>query len=182
MPAHLHVPQMQELGYRQKHLNEDPATMSYNKGFDLGIPEYDPATGCIAFPKENWASWYERWCCGGERFYAYIERDGVFIGEACLHPADEPDTYEMGIVLEAAHRGNDYAREALELLLAHAFQTMKARAVTNSFEQSRIAAFRLHLACGFEAVGTENGCVRLILTAERYRQLHPTLPIGTTPV
>lgn len=171
MNVALHVPRIDELDYRQKHLNEDPATMSYNRGYDIGIPEYDPETGCIAFPEEKWPAWYKRWCTGGDRYYAYIECDGSFVGEVSLHPDGGEDSYEMGIVLEACHRGKGYSRRAMELLLEHAFDEMKVRAVTNAFEKSREAALRLHISCGFEVSETKDDSVHLVLTGERYRSL-----------
>ena len=46
----LHVPALSELGYRQR-LLADPATMAYNRGYDLSFEGYHPQTGCIDFPE-----------------------------------------------------------------------------------------------------------------------------------
>lgn len=128
----LHVPAYEELWYRQK-IMQDPDTMSYNKGYDLNFHGYDEATGCIAFPKEKWADWYE-----------------------------------MGIVLEAKHRGKGYAVAALRLLLQHAFEKIGVEAVHNEFEEERSAALQTHLSAGFTKYRQENKILELLITKEQY--------------
>lgn len=54
----LHIPEYSELWYRQKIMN-DPDTMSYNKGYNIDFDGYDKETGCIAFPEQKWADWYD---------------------------------------------------------------------------------------------------------------------------
>ena len=162
MEISLHVPTYVELWYRQK-LLADPATMSYNRGYDLDFSGYDRATGCISFPETAWRTWYNQWISREpQRFYAYVMRsDGLFLGEVDLHRSEDEPWYEMGVVLEAAHRGRGYGRPALELLLHHAFSVLKADAVRNSFEVERTAALKLHLAAGFREIGREDGIVWL---------------------
>ena len=169
---HLHIPAYDELWYRER-LMEDPATMSYNRGYDLAFDGYQPETGCIAFPEAQWRSWYERWIHQEpERFYAYIVRsqDGAFLGEVNVHRSPADDWYEMGIVLEACHRGQGYAQEALALLLRHAFDRLHAPAVHNDFEAERSAALRLHLNAGFTVYRRhENGLLELLITRDQFR-------------
>lgn len=163
MEISLHIPTYAELWYRQK-LLADPATMGYNRGYDLDFAGYDRATGCIDFPEAEWRDFWDGWCTGHDpqRFYAYVMRsDGLFLGEVNLHRNGDEPWYEMGVVLEAAHRGKGYGRPALELLLHHAFSVLKAGAVRNSFEVERTAALKLHLAAGFREIGRENGIVWL---------------------
>lgn len=165
----LHIPAMQEMWYRQQ-LLEDPETMSYNRGY-APFKGYDSKTGCIAFPKEAWQEWYEYFIgCEPERFYAYIVRldDGAFLGEVNVHKARGQDWYEMGIVLEAKHRGKGYAEEALRLLLKYAFEQMNVPAVHNAFEEERAAALRTHLAVGFRECEKEDGCLQLLITREQW--------------
>ncbi len=165
----LHIPSMRELGYRQQ-LLEDPETMSYNRGY-ASFEGYDSETGCIAFPQEMWQAWYEYFIGREpERFYAYIVRleDRVFLGEVNVHKARDQEWYEMGIVLEAKHRGKGYAQEALRLLLKYAFEKMDVPAVHNSFEEERIAALRTHLAVGFRECKKEDGCLQLLITKEQW--------------
>lgn len=166
----LHIPECEELWYRRK-IMQDPETMSYNKGYDMNFEGYDKATGCIAFPEQEWADWHE-FFVGKEpqRFYAYIVRkeDGAWIGEVNVHRDGDAGRYEMGIVLEAKYRGKGYAEEALKLLLQHAFEDMGADKVHNDFEAERTAAVRTHLAAGFEVIRQEGGIVELLITKEQF--------------
>ena len=167
---YLHVPAPEELGYREK-LLADPATMAYNRGYDVDYEGYHRDTGCIDFPEAAWAQWH-RWFIGNEpdRFYAYVVRksDRAFIGEVNLHRSGESGWHDMGIVLEAKYRGMGYAEEALSLLLSHGFEEMGAAAVQNDFEDSRAAAVRTHLACGFRVVCRKPGLVTLRILREEY--------------
>lgn len=52
---HLHVPFFDELWYR-KQLMEDPATMNYNRGYDLPYDGYDPRPAASPFPNPNGAT------------------------------------------------------------------------------------------------------------------------------
>lgn len=168
----LYVPTLEELRYRQK-LMEDPATMDYNRGYDLPFAGYDRETGCIAFPPEEWAEWY-RWFIGREpeRFYAYLARksDGAFLGEVNVHKSGTQPWYEMGIVLEGCYRGQGYAGEGLALLLKYAFDVMGVPAVHNDFEDTRAAALRTHLAAGFAEYRREGGIVELLITREQWEK------------
>lgn len=166
----LHIPAYEELWYRRK-IMQDPDTMSYNKGYDMNFDGYDKETGCIAFPEQEWADWYS-YFVGKEpqRFYAYIvrESDGAFIGEVNVHKEQDAPWYEMGIVLEAKYRGKNYAVEALQLLLQHAFEEMGADAVHNAFEAERTAAVRTHLSAGFTKYRQENNILELLISKEQY--------------
>lgn len=166
----LHVPTFEELAYRER-LMDDPATMAYNSGYDLSFEGYDRETGCIAFPRAEWADWYG--CFVGrepERYYAYIVRaeDGAFVGEVNLHKSREHDGYDMGVVVEAAYRRRGYGLAALRLLLGVAFEQLGATAVYNDFEKERPAGLSMHLQAGFEVVDEKNGLVRVVCTREGY--------------
>lgn len=163
----LHIPKMEELGFRQA-LLADPATMAYNRGCDLGFPQYHNDTGCIDFPPEDWSGWYARWVGGEpERFYAYLEEDGAFVGEVSLYQT-APGVYEMGIVVHSAQRGRGHSRRGMELLMEAAFGRLGAREVTNHFEADRDAALRIHQKMGFQAEEEGRGMLRLSLTRERF--------------
>ncbi len=168
----LHVPTIEELDYRQM-IMSDPETMSYNKGYDLGFDGYHSDTGCIDFPESEWRDWYEYFVgCEPERFYAYIQRieDGAFIGEVNVHRGSDED-YDMGILIEAKYRGLDYSKEALKLLLKHAFEEMRVKAVHNVFEDVRDAAMKVHLDCGFREISRENGIIHLMITSDEYGEI-----------
>lgn len=166
----LHVPELNELWYRKK-LMEDPETMRYNRGYDLDFAGYDKGTGCIAFPEEEWESCYNYFVGNEpERFYAYLvnTENGEFVGEVNAHKSVGHDWYDMGIVIEAKHRGKGYANEGLRLLLHHAFIDMGAMALHNSFEKSRNAALKAHEHAGFCKYSEENGVIELAITKERF--------------
>lgn len=169
----LYVPKPADLWFRQKLLS-DPATMSYNKGYDLGFDGYHKDTGCIDFPEESWAGWFARWVnAGPERFYAYLRdrASGEFLGEVSLHQTEGPGVYEMGIVLHSSQRGKGCSKEGIRLLLDCAFGKLGARKVTNRFEPSREAALNIHKAVGFQVAKEEEGLLRLELGRDAFRQL-----------
>lgn len=167
---HLHVPKLSELWYRKK-LLEDPETMSYNRGYDLDLDGYDKETGCIAFPKAEWKKSHEYLVENEPQcFYAYLvsTENGEFVGDVNVHKSAEHDWYEMGIAIEARHRGKGYASEGLRLLLSHAFIDMGAKAVHNDFESSRTAAIKAHEHAGFRGYKEENGIIELLITKEEF--------------
>lgn len=160
----LHIPAFEELEYRAR-LLADPDTMAYNAGYDLPFDNYDPETGCIFFKKEQWKEWYEFWIDQEpHRFYAYVMRknDGRFVGEVNVYENREEDCYETGVVIEAQYRGNGYGKQALYLLMRHAFYTMGAKEMHNSFEQSRYPAYAMHVSSGFVDLGTNEGITQLV--------------------
>ena len=169
----LYKPLLSDLLYR-KQLLSDPETMSYNRGYALGFAGYHNETGCIDFPESDWEAWYRYFCQSEpERYYAYIMRcsDGVFLGEVNLHQNASGGWYDMGIVLEAVHRGKGYSTEALRLLLQEAFDRLGADEVRNDFEPDRSAALKAHLAAGFTVRGEENGFVQVRLTKEEFEEI-----------
>lgn len=170
---HLYIPTYDELYYRKKILSQ-PETMSYNRGYDLSLSGYDKSTGCINFPRVEWKKWYDFWV-GNEpyRYYAYITRnvDNTFIGEVNLHLNPNTEWYDMGIVIEAMHRGKSYGVEILKLLLKQAFEVFDAKAVHNDFESVRVAAVKTHLSAGFTKYKETNGILELIITKEQYNIL-----------
>lgn len=163
MELTLYIPKPDELGFRQKMLS-DPETMSYNA-------PWFPPDGCIDFPKEKWAEWYSMWVGRQpQRFFAYLKRtaDGAFVGDVCFHYTQEQDWWDMEILICAPERGRGYGRQGLRLLADYAFSHGVKR-LHNEFETTRDAAYRMHLAAGFEETGQKNGCYQLELTEERFR-------------
>ncbi len=166
----LYIPKQEELWFYQKMLS-DPATMSYNANWDVSYQGYHRDTGCIDFPKSEWADWYRR-MIGNEpwQFYAYIRRkaDGVWIGDVCFHHTPEKGWHDMGIVIYAPYRGMGYAVPALKLMIDHAFGVTGIERLHNDFEISRneIAAWRTHFSAGFREYSRENGFLSLMMTKE----------------
>lgn len=178
----LYVPKLEELWFYQK-MMADPATMAYNANWDVAYPGYHRDTGCIDFPKEQWADWYADWI-GQEpmRFYAYIRRkeDGLWVGDVNFHYNHEKGWWDMGIVIYAPCRGKGYAVPALRLLLDHAFRVCKVGRIHNEFEIARNeqSAWKSHFAAGFQEVGRKDGWLAVEITREEwllntaYRQNH----------
>ncbi len=165
----LHVPALGELWFRQK-MMADPATMAYNAHWRLDNPRYHDDTGCIDFPVSDWADWLAGWAGREpERYYAYIQRaDGQWIGEVCFRHTHNEGWWDMGIVLEAAHRGRGYAAPALRLLLEEAFRRWGVTRLHNCFEVTREAAWKAHQAVGFREISVEGGFRQMLLTREEY--------------
>lgn len=166
----LHVPEFDELWYREK-LLLDSSTMSYNRGYDLTFPGYDRSTGCIAFPRDKWESWYSFFIENEpDRYYAYIELtdSGQFIGEVNLHRPAGSHSHDMGIVIDSAYRGKGYAAPALRLLLSEAFERCCSKEVCNEFESERISAIKAHLAAGFKITDEQGSMTRLAITRGDY--------------
>lgn len=166
----LYVPKLDELWFRQK-IMSDPKTMSYNANWDVNYNGYHRESGCIDFPEEKWAEWYQDWIGNEpERFYAYIKHsfDGTWIGEISFHYVPEKDWWDMGIVIYAPYRGKGYSVPALRLMLNHAFYDCGIRRLHNDFEITRPAGLKIHLAVGFKKIGIENDIQHLMLTKEEY--------------
>lgn len=169
MNIRLHVPTYEELWYREM-LLADPQTMSYNRGYDIESLNYDRNTGVIRFPHCEWKDWYE-YFMGQKtvRYYAYIEYDGAFVGEVNLHKSKlENNVFDMGIVVEAKHRGKGIARAALIKLLEIAFTEYGVGAVVNEFETTRKAALKLHKSAGFKVIEANGKMVKLMIDRKGY--------------
>ena len=129
----LHMPGVRDMDYRQRILAQ-PETMSYNAGQALDAEGYDVATGCIDFPMTDWRFWRDVWLWREpSRYSAYVRDDetGAFVGEVVLRQEGEPGCYEMGVVIEACHRGKGYSTEAMALLLDVAFNRLGGPAGTH---------------------------------------------------
>lgn len=120
---YLHIPSFEELDYRHSILAQ-PNTMSYNRGYQLGIDNYNNETGCIDFKKESWKGWYSWWISNEpERYYAYLTliKSNNFIGEVSLHYDKSSNSHFIGIVIEEKYRENGYCSEGLIKLAEKAF-------------------------------------------------------------
>jgi RimJ/RimL family protein N-acetyltransferase len=142
----LHLPKPKELHFKQTML-ADGETMSYNHAFG----------GTIDFPRERWATWYERWINNHEnkRFYRYIKGNGIFIGEVAYHRDEQRQIWLADVVVYAPYRGRGYGRAALQLLCDAA----QARGIRELYDEIAIdnPAITLFLSCGFyEVLRTED--------------------------
>lgn len=106
-------PTMEQLSFRQQMLS-DEETMAFNRKWG----------GTVAFPRENWAGWYDRWMLQTEkqRFYRYILAHDLdcFVGEAAWHFSEADGGYFIDILIHSRYRGRGYGSQALALLCRYA--------------------------------------------------------------
>lgn len=166
----LHVPLLKELDYRQ-YILSNPETMSYNKGYELGIENYNNATGCIYFEEKYWNEWYAKWInAGTNRYYAYFKDkvSGEFIGDISFRYEETKDAHCIGIVIEDKHRGKGYSTKGLILLAEKAFNDLGIDRLRNDIPLERIYAIKGHKKAGFKECGIKDGQCILILSKEDY--------------
>lgn len=154
----LYIPKMEDMAFRRE-MMENPATMAYNAGWEVSYPGYHPDTGCIDFPRSEWAEAHAR--LTGEMphsFYAYLRErsSGAFMGEVNFSPSSDGPWCEMGVVLHAPYKGRCYGRAALTLLAEKAFADRGVPALRNTFEPERAAALAIHRDLGFREVGRDS--------------------------
>lgn len=181
----LHIPSVEDMRFAQV-LQEDPATMSYNAGWDIDYDGYHSDTGCIDLPREKWAEKHRR-MVGHEPncFYAFVreKKSSRFICEVNFHYTDENNWYDMGVLVYAPYRGSGYGSKCLELLLHHAFVACGISRLHNNFEETRTEAMAIHQKAGFRRIGESEmlrfgkpvRIIDLMLTREEYFSLHPEL-------
>lgn len=170
---YLHVPSYDELWYRQKIMLQ-PDTMSYNKGYNLGIDIYDNNTGCIDFKKEYWKKWYSKWISNEpDRYYAYmvLKKTNEFIGEVCFHYDKRSDSHLIGIIIESKYRGKGYSLEGLSKLCEEAFVHLNIDKLRNEFPPERKSAAACHKKAGFKETGNQNGNCIFEMTKDDYLNL-----------
>ena len=152
----LYIPKVQDMWFVRR-MQEDPATMSYNAGWDVSYEGYHQDTGCIDFPESQWEEKHARLVSHEpESFYAFVleKASGSFVGEVNFHYTQEEDWWDMGVLICAPFRGKGYGHEALELRLHKAFVECGISRLHNDFETTRDAGLAIHLAAGFRKVGT----------------------------
>ena len=152
-----------EDGWFYVKMTSDPETMAYNA-------PWFPPDGCIPNPEKEWKRLCAEWIDGEpERFYAYLRRtsDGAFVGDVCFHRTPECGWWDMGVVIYAPERGKGYGKQGLNLLAKHAF-SHGVTCLHNTFETTRDAAYKMHLAVGFRETERTDGVVHLLLTEEDY--------------
>lgn len=151
----LYIPKLEDYWYEQK-LNEDPATMSYNAGYDVSYFGYHYDTGCIDFPKERWQFAYDR-RVRENRYFAYIKDLDIneFIGYCNYQFNSQEKRYECGIVIEARYRNLGYAKNGLALLIDQA-RNEGVKELYDNFEENRGHTLDLFLSNGFEVIKKES--------------------------
>lgn len=137
----LYKPKLEELYFREIMLN-DERTMSYNRAYG----------GTIAFPKDKWQSWYDRWVINHEnkRFYRYLKVNDTFIGNVAYHYDEERRIYITEVIIYAPYRGNGYGYKGLLLLC----DVAKDNGISELYDDIAIdnPAISLFIKCGFEEI------------------------------
>ena len=114
-------PKLNQYYYEQK-LEEDPNTMSYNKGYDVSYFGYHYDTGCIDFPKGKWKETYKK-RQEENKFFAYIKDCNInrYIGYVNYQYNKKDNIYECGVLIEYKYRNHGYSKDALRLLIKEAY-------------------------------------------------------------
>lgn len=163
-PIILYTPKENELGFANNLLS-DPATMAYNKGYDLPFPGYDKETGTITHDDTYRKKWYDLYFSNPSKyFYAYIyDKDlKTFVGDVNFHPSKlNPDSRDIGIVIKNEFRGQGYGKLGLKLLIKKAFSFDSIRALSNNFEKDRAVALKIHKDLGFKILYESHGIIYL---------------------
>lgn len=143
-----HRPTFDELSFREKML-ADGETMSYNRAYG----------GTIAFPREKWAAWYEKWISDpqGKRFYRYVKENGRFVGEVAYHLDESRKLYLADVLIYAPYRGRGYGRAALRLLCDVAGE--RGVCVLCDEIAAENPSLELFFSCGFFEVSRTEGTV-----------------------
>lgn len=148
----LKEPGFEELSFRQE-LLADEETMQYNHAYG----------GTIAFVREKWANWYQRWISGHSPhyFYRYIvhEETQEYVGEAAYYKEPESGRYFCSVIVMARYRKKGYGRRGLTALCIAA----KDNGVHYLYDD--IAAdnpsLSLFLKSGFEIIGQNDAFIRV---------------------
>lgn len=163
MELRLYQPQYHELAFRELLLS-DGETMAYNR-FKEPSEGYDPQTGCIAFPRSDWALWYNFWLeKEPENFYAVLADGRTPVGEISWF-FDGTD-YRVGIILLARHRKKGYCAPALKLLAQKAFEEYSLPALSVTLSTAATAAVKGFVSAGFRRIRRGGGTCDLRLTRE----------------
>ena len=146
----LQVPTPGQFAVRRGWLS-DPDMMSYNAGWSLTHPGYDPVTGCIDWPESQWPDFAARLALPVSVHGYYYVQDiatGEFIGHV-HYLVDDARVAGIGFNVVPARRGGGLGRAFLRLLLERVWQDTAAVVAVNEFEDEREPAVRTHRACGF---------------------------------
>ena len=134
----LYEPQVEDLWFKKKMMG-DEQTMSYNNAYG----------GTIAFPKEYWSDWHNRWIINhnDKRFYRYVKEKDTFVGEVAYHFDEKRQIHIADVIIYAPYRGKGYGRKGLLLLC----EAAKENGVKVLYDDIAIdnASVELFLNCGF---------------------------------
>ena len=119
--------------------------------------------GSLAHP-EDWG-WYALWLI--------VRKDGSHIGNLSFKGVPEDGVVELGYGIAEEFRGFGYATEAVETILAWAFDQPGVTAVAAETEPDNAASRRVLEKCGFVPAGEGREGHRFILELSSYSDPDP---------
>lgn len=139
--------------YFKKQLKEDPLTMDYNAGYDVNFDGYNYNDGTIKTSLDDLKNnWFKRFINNWpQTYYAYIENNGILIGEIYAKYDNSYDGYEIGIVIKGEYRGNGYSTQAIKLLITE-LKKLGAKKLFHDLPETRKAAIKADTNNGFKLV------------------------------
>lgn len=140
--VYLKTPHQNDVSGYIRHLWSDEETMR-----DVG--------GTHVMDDERALRWFTAWIEPGNddrRYFLVVRKeDDVPVGEACFRSyVKNTGIATYGMKVEAKHRGNGYAREALELLLRFYFGTFGGQTMVDDIALENIRAQKMFIKFGFE--------------------------------
>lgn len=168
----LYPPKENELDFAKKLLAE-PATMAYNKGYDIDFPGYDKESGTITYSDSYLEKWYDLYFSNPSKyFYAYIYDPDLkaYVGDVNFHPSKlNPHRRDIGIVIKDEFRGQGYGKAGLKLLIDKAFSVDSIKALHNDFEKERDLALKIHEIFGFKIIKINKESIEILLQKSESR-------------
>lgn len=152
-------PSFEELAYVVK-LWSDPNTME-----DVG--------GVVEFESNRHQSWYEKMVNPGDGYNVYCliyNKKKEPIGEVSFHQYQlDSKTARLNIKIEAKHRGNGHAKEALDLMLDYYFNEFGGEVMLDDVANAN--GVQVLKKYGFEIISQSQTSTLLKLTKSKYNQL-----------
>ena len=156
---YLSVPTNEDI-WIKKDLNEDPATMDYNAGYNVSFSGFNYNDGTIKTDlKDLKENWLPKWIDNEQnRYFAYIRRieDDEYIGYVFFKDNTE-NGHEIGVLIRGKYRGNGYATEAVGLLCKKADELGVAK-LFHQIPDNRKAAIKADINNGFVVVKEDIPC------------------------
>ena len=144
----------------KKEMNEDPATMDYNAGYNVSYGGYNYSDGTIKTDlKDIQENWLPQWINKEpNRYFAFIRRieDEEYIGYVYFKDKTE-NGQEIGVLIRGKYRGKGYATEAVKLLCEKA-DNLGVEQLFHQIPDTRKAAIKADLNNGFVIVNENIPC------------------------
>ena len=157
--TYLKIPTFDELKYT-KALYECEKTMSFNQKWG----------GIVPFPEDKWQDFFEMYI-GDKKKHIYFHiynLDHVVVGEVSGRIDQDPETLILNIKVKYEYRGNNHAKEALELFLDYVFNYLPVQRVIDDVASDNIHAINFLEKFGFSVINHTSEIVLLELHKKDY--------------